>query len=498
MAPVSGAMLRDLLLCERRMELDLRGDPAGRDEVSSFVQMLWEGGVRHEEEVVSGLEGAVADLRGLQPEDRGRETLRALQRGVRWIVGGRLELGDRVGVPDLLLVEGDAVHAGDVKSGDPHAPDGRAPRPEYAVQVGHYAALLADMGLGEGSRAFVIGRDGGLVWYDLTATARGGSVAEQVATLVGKARAIRDGRLGTRAALCAACALCHWRTLCRAELEAADDLTLVAGLGRALRSVVEPVAPTVTALAALDVAALSADGHALPGLGAGRLARFRDRARLLRTPGAKPFARRALDLRRHAREFHLDIESDPLDGGLVYLHGVVEVADGRETYHAFFADGHGEEGDAFAAAWRFLLSDPAARIFHYSRFERTAYRALAARHPHVCTRAEVDELFSPARATDLLCDVVQPATEWPTSSVGIKALAKWLGFRWRDADASGAASISWFADWRRTRDPAVRTRIEAYNHDDCSATVVLLDALIRLPVMDGAAWPPPGHGATGP
>jgi len=77
--------------------------------------------------------------------------------------------------------------------------------------------------------------------------------------------------------------------------------------------------------------------------------------------------------------------------------------------------------------------------------------------------------FSSPRTVDLLGDVVMPNTEWPTRSVGNKALAKHRGFRWRDADASGAASIAWFHEWQRTRDPAVRRRILEYNEDDCRA-----------------------------
>lgn len=142
----------------------------------------------------------------------------------------------------------------------------------------------------------------------------------------------------------------------------------------------------------------------------------------------------------------------------------------------------------FAAAYAYLTADPAAHIFYYSKFERTSYRALARKYPSVCSPEDVEALFDRSRSTDLLGDAVQPSTEWPTHSVGIKALAKHLGFSWRDVDPSGAASISWFDSWLRTGDPVHRSRIEAYNHDDCRATVVLLKALLELPIADGAAW----------
>jgi predicted RecB family nuclease len=91
----------------------------------------------------------------------------------------------------------------------------------------------------------------------------------------------------------------------------------------------------------------------------------------------------------------------------------------------------------------------------------------------------IDELFNPARAVDLF-DVVMKSTEWPTHDRSIKTLAKYLGFRWRDTDPSGAASIEWFDRWVTTRDPAMKARILEYNEDDCRATRVLLDGIRAL------------------
>lgn len=486
---ITGSMLRDLVICERRVELDLRGPTERRDPVSDFVQMLWENGSIHEEEIVASLVGTVVDLRNAAPHERGRLTIEALQARVDWIVGGRIECGDRLGIPDLLRLEGDHFHAGDVKSGSAVDGAGR-PKREYAIQVGHYAAILRDLGLGCGERALLIGSDGSHVWYDLHFLDRGKSISDDVSTLVDQARKVRDASIVTRAALSAACSLCHWRSTCRDELEGSDDLTLVAGLGRSLRPAVETVAPTVTALAGLDIEGMASCGPVrLSGLGVSRLTRFRDRARLLRSPGARPFARRPLDVQRHEREIHFDIEADPLRQGLVYLHGMIELADGKERYHSFFADRPGDEESAFAAAFAFLTADPEAHIFYYSKFERTSYRVLASRYPRVCSPEDVELLFSIDRSTDLLCDVVMPDTEWPTNGVGIKALAKFLGFEWRDSDPSGAASITWFNDWLRTGDPTIKARILAYNEDDCRATIKLLGELVRLPVLDSAPWP---------
>src|SRR5438552_13012571 len=40
--PITASMLYDLVACPHRVSMDLFADPAERDEVSPFVQLLWE------------------------------------------------------------------------------------------------------------------------------------------------------------------------------------------------------------------------------------------------------------------------------------------------------------------------------------------------------------------------------------------------------------------------------------------------------------------------
>jgi len=60
------------------------------------------------------------------------------------------------------------------------------------------------------------------------------------------------------------------------------------------------------------------------------------------------------------------------------------------------------------------------------------------------------------------------------------SLAQYLGFSWRDANPSGAASIEWYHRWIETGDPAVKQRILEYNEDDCLATGVVLEGIRAL------------------
>jgi predicted RecB family nuclease len=105
---------------------------------------------------------------------------------------------------------------------------------------------------------------------------------------------------------------------------------------------------------------------------------------------------------------------------------------------------------------------------------------LAERYPDIAAAAEVEWLFDPSRSVDLYFDIVYKHTDWPTYNYSIKTLATHLGFKWRDENPSGAASIQWYNDWCETKNPKVLQRILDYNEDDCKAMTVLLDCLRPL------------------
>lgn len=197
-------------------------------------------------------------------------------------------------------------------------------------------------------------------------------------------------------------------------------------------------------------------------------------------PEAQPYFREAVTLPPVGLEVFFDIETDPLRD-LCYLHGFVVRENGdvaTERFIAFFAEPETAEAerDAFAAAWAFMQQHADGVIVYYSKYERTVYRTLAEKYPDVCSRDDVEALFAVPRSFDLYFDAVK-RSEWPTMDYSVKTLAKFCGFKWRDTDPSGAASIQWFDEWVNTREPAIKQRILDYNEDDCVAMRVVLDRM---------------------
>jgi len=490
--PITASILYDLMRCPHRVALDKFGDPALRDEINPFVRLLWERGTLYEREVIAKLKQPFLDLSGLEPGEKEQQTLQAIARGDPLIYGGRLSADDLLGMPDLLRRVPGGYVPGDIKAaaaeeGADEDSDGH-PKVHYAVQLALYVDILERHSASAGRRGFIWDIDGEEVPYDLTQPQSSTSTDtlwdEYQAALAG-ARAILARHTIPQPAYASVCKLCHWHTTCIDQLTQADDLTLIPYLSRTVRDAMQGRIATIAELAASDPRGfIKGKKTVFEHVGSERLRQFHARAVMLKQATPKPFLRAAVTLRVRPTELFFDIEVDPLRD-ICYLHGIVDRLEGDNTserFVSFFCEEPtpDAERDAFARAFSYLSNQVDSVMYYYSKYERTIYRKLQAKYPDVCTADDIERLFEPPRAVDLYFDVVRKATEWPTRDHGLKTLATYLGFDWRDKHPSGAASIEWFDRWVRDRDPAIRQRILDYNEDDCRATRVLLDGIRGL------------------
>ncbi|WP_394730014.1 TM0106 family RecB-like putative nuclease [Altererythrobacter sp. GH1-8] len=489
---ITATTLYNFVQCPKRVHLDYCGDPSEKDPPNAFVEMLWERGTLYEKEVFGGGEREFLDLSHVGGEEKERLTLEAMQRGERLIYNGRITSGDLLGIPDLLRRQGSGYIPIDIKSGRGKEDGGDdadgKPKLHYAVQLALYVDILEQLGQSSGRRGYIFDVHANEIEYDLE-TSRGKRITktlwEEYQGALNEARRIANGHHDPRGALASACKLCHWHSHCSRSLRESNDLTLIPGLGRAIRDSLAEEFPTIDDLAQCNPEAYISDGNTpFYRVGQTSLKKFHARARLLTEHDAKPYLKAPVILPSTELELFFDIEVDPLRDH-TYLHGFVERRGGdnsTERFIAFFTEAEtaGAERAAFARSIDYMTADASASIWYYSKYERTIYRKLQSQYPDVCSAELIEHLFDPAHSIDLYNDVVTKATEWPTNDHSIKSLAKHLGFEWRDTNPSGAASIQWFDEWVRTRNPAIRERILAYNEDDCRATRVLLDGIRRL------------------
>lgn len=491
---ITASMLYDLVHCPHRVWMDSFANPKKRDKASPFVQLLWERGTAHEDEVIAGISGTFVDLSHYRGDEREQQTLAAMDRGAQLIYSGRIISGDLVGEPDLLRRDGTAYIAGDIKSGAGEEVatdegDGK-PKKHYAVQLALYTDILERLGRSGGRKAFVWDIHGKEVPYDFApedGPGKSHGLWDYYQECLAEARAIISKTKKTLPAYASGiCKNCLWYTACIGTLEAANDLTLIPELGRSKRDVMIDRVHSIRELAAASVADfINGKKTIFPGIGLATLEKFHARAQLF-TTGGKPYLRAPVVFPSATLELFFDIEVDPMRD-ICYLHGFVErhaCDNGTERFVYFFTEDPTEEAEerAFADAVRYIQASQPCAVYYYSKYERTIYRALRKKYPHVCTEAEVEAIFDPIKAIDLYFDVVQKCTEWPTRDFSIKTLARYLGFNWNDPHPSGAASIEWFDRWVKQRDPSIRKQILVYNEDDCRATRVLLDGIRQLPI----------------
>lgn len=489
--PITASMLYNYVQCPHRVTQDLFGDPSQKNEVSVFVQLLWEKGNVFEKQVIEGLDIPFTDLSGYYDVAKEEASKEAMTRGDELIYSGRILADNLVGEPDLLRKQGDKYIAGDIKSGagEEGASDleDKKPKKHYAVQLALYTDILERLNLSAGRIPFVWDVHGEEVTYDLDGL-QGKRNPIALWTIyqeaLDKVGSICSKELQTLPAYSSICKLCQWRALCIKSLTEKKDLTLIPDLGRAKRDVIMEHIKDIEKLVDMDINSLiNGKKTVIPGIGPDTLRKFQTRA-MLQVKKKPPFLTEPLDLPSSELELFFDIETDPMQD-VCYLHGFVERRNGdneTEKFVSFYADNPSpeEEKKAFAEAWEYIKSMQPCTMYYYSKYERTIWRKLREKYSDVMTEEEVEDLFDPGKSVDLYYDVVKKKTEWPTRDYSIKTLASYLGFKWRDTDPSGASSIEWYHRWVESKDEAIKQRILDYNEDDCIATRVLFDGIKKL------------------
>ncbi len=493
---ITSSILYDYTQCPHRVWRDVYG-PKGEmaEEVNPFVRLLWEKGVLHEKKIIGAM-GEYADLSEGAIDERCRRTLEEMKKGAPLIYQGVLKAGDLLGIPDLLRKNDSGEYTPiDIKSGMGleginEDPGKGGLKKHYAVQLGLYIEILRILGFKEDNRGLILDIRGNEVVYDLDRP-RGPRYSETWNELYGRvkeeARSLLEGSARNTPALSGVCKLCHWYESCRRWCERNDDLSLIFAFGRGKRDLVRSSlgVSSVGELRSLEIESLvkrkRGNRNFLKGIGEKTLRRTVKRADILRRKGSPEIYSR-VELPRARTEFFFDIEDDPTQD-FIYLHGLYKREDGGEGFVYFFAveNTSEQEKNAWEEFWeyirRFELAECA--VYYYSQHEKTAYKRLREKYPEVVSEQELEAFFCHPNVIDLY-RIICANTDWPLSSYSVKDLAGYLGFKWRDSTPSGVLSIQWFNEYLLTASPDVFKRIIEYNEDDCRATMVLKDGLVRL------------------
>jgi uncharacterized protein len=471
---------------ERRGELDAERRPPN-------MQLLFERGERHEDQVLDGLISEGRDVVSLVDEDADRATLAkrtlAAMRDGREILHQACFLRDGwVGFPDFLVRIDEPSDLGPWSYEAHDAKLGSHPQPRHIFQLLFYNDELERLQGTRPKRMYLMLGDGEHPSFqpdDFRAYAA--KVREQFVARHAVLAVPEPDPAPAYPYPVGACDFCHWWHLCDARRRTDDHISLVANLHRGQGLKLEATGVrTVPQLAAL------AQEVVVPRLSATTIANLRAQADL--QARSRGLDRPLYELLQpdHDRglarlpepspgDVHFDFEGDPYwgDDGLEYLFGTLFETDGTWEYWPLWATSRAEEKRALET-WVDWITERLARypdlhVFHYNAYETVALKNLVARH---ATREhEVDELLRRKVFVDLY-GITRQAIRAGTEGYGLKALEPVFGFA-RDAEIRGA--IGSLKRWQAFQDDGEQQHLDGialYNEDDCHSTRVLCEWLL--------------------
>jgi predicted RecB family nuclease len=460
--------------CLHRVFLDANGDPSERSEVSSFVKLLWEVGLQTERDYIRSLgDQEVVDMQHLAVEPAFQETLLAMEHGVAIIYQGCLIHDHLVGRPDLLVKREDGssrfgsflYEPIDIKAGKGwEETDGkkRKFKEHYAFQILFYRLLLEKIQGTVPSGGRIINVDKQLEVFDPA------SFEERFSQAMQDVQQLVSGNESSEPVLGSHCTMCGWFTRCYRWVKAESDPTGLFFVGKQKFALREQGLRTIEDIARMNVQEYLEPPRKIPRMGKTSLERMKERARVLLA--GKPVIRSGYTFPDVDREIYFDIEDDPTRG-VTYLFGLViqdKHSPARFTY--YLAKTPEEEEQTVRDFWEFIQSMDRAVFYVYSHKERSTLKRLMEKYD---LDAETFEKYK-ACEFDLYQDLIVEYSDWPTFSYGIKQIAKFIGFQWRDVDPSGANSIAWYNDYlANPSHEALLNRILEYNEDDCYAMAAI-------------------------
>lgn len=323
------------------------------------------------------------------------------------------------------------------------------------------------------------------------------------------------------------CAECNWRTVCSDDRKDVDNLTVLPGITVDRAGVHYDVGvDTVARLARLHIPtalAVEAGDKAAATAGDPTTAQYADRkvwnlvgsidqARVWKT--GKPHRARGADqVHLERMPIELDVDIEDVDGR-IYLIGVnasgrtrTQGSSGdsksRREFHGFVSwdDADSVSARVLAEFWSYLemmrsyarTNHWGLRAYHYGPHEVTMLTKVAkdaggekvGRQLIVPTVEQLEELFASQTWVDMY-PVVSRQVVWPAEDMTLKSIAALCGHTWRDVDPSGANSMAWYRTAIGPTDSperrAARSRVLAYNEDDCVATLAIRDWLSRASI----------------
>ncbi len=182
------------------------------------------------------------------------------------------------------------------------------------------------------------------------------------------------------------------------------------------------------------------------------------------------------ELKIEGTPVYLDVEGLP-DRDFYYLIGM-RIGRGKSAVqHSLWAATVEDENEIWNQFLDLLGAVENPLLFHYGSYETTFLKRMRLRYG-VPSENKVGAR-AVERPTNLL-SVIFAKVYFPTYSNSLKEIARFLGFNWSEAEASGSTAIIWRQQWERSGSHALMQKLITYNAEDCEALARLEERLLYL------------------
>jgi predicted RecB family nuclease len=176
----------------------------------------------------------------------------------------------------------------------------------------------------------------------------------------------------------------------------------------------------------------------------------------------------------------LDVEGIP-DRDFYYLIGLRIGNDNSVVQHSLWADAPEDEARIYSQFIDILKATNEPKLIYYGSFETDFLTQMEKRYG-VSIRS-VLESNGNHTPTNLL-SIIYGQVYFPTYANNLKSIARFLGFEWSDTSLTGIKSIAYRCDYEKSHNSQLKTSLINYNAEDCQATEVVAQALLRLHSTD--------------
>ncbi len=519
---INAELLLQYQKCKRRPFLNVRGDKTQQDAPSDLLLKLYQDRYAHKKKVLAKLNYQRPKFAKGEWETAQAATLQLMQQGVECIYKGLLITKYKNGHtlyarPDLLIKqEGKSIN-GDWIYVPARVELGKRPKQEYQVIAAFYAFILSSVQQVELKTAWLLLR-GKETSYNVDL----GKWIPRMQEILDECIQILDFPTAPEVFISRQkCSLCNWYSSCHQTASAQKHLSLVPGVtpgrydqlkmlnitsleslaqtnpleledlpgfdrevatklvlqGKSLLANRPLILPQVSVEQTIGEEFSTTDGET-PALHQYNQAIAEVQSPLIEYPTNVEIDPVIYETITYTApiELYFDIEAQP-DLNLNYLLGVLVVdrENNTEKFYSFLAEKPIEEELIWQQFLELVWQYPDAPIYHFCVYEFDTVQRLA-KYYRTPSKKVLPVLN---RFVDIYEQLTQTLV-LPLESYALKAIAKWLGFEWRDKEASGAKCIYWYDRWLKNSDRALLEIIKRYNEDDCRATYSVKDWLVNF------------------